>query len=125
LIVEEDLSFTPEKKQLESSIVISNYRENKVDLNTTTNTKSILVLLDNYYPGWNAYIDRKLTKVYRADYTFRAVVLPEGKHDVQLVYEPWSAKIGLFLSLGALFMILLFLLGAIKPQSRQENKTSV
>jgi hypothetical protein len=125
LIVEEDLAFTPEKRRLESSILISSYRENKVELNTTTNTKSILVLMDNYYPGWNAYIDGKPTKVYRADYTFRAVVLPEGKHVVQFVYEPWSAKIGLFLSLGALFMILLFLLGAIKPQSRQENKTSV
>jgi hypothetical protein len=124
-IVEENLSFTPEKMQLESSIVISNYEENKVELNTTTNTKSILILLDNYYPGWNAYIDGKPTKVFRADYTFRAIVLPEGKHVVQFIYEPLSAKIGSYISLAALFIILLFLLAAIKPQSRQENNTSV
>jgi hypothetical protein len=54
----------------------------------------ILLLNDQLYPGWNAYVDGKRTELWRGDYLFRAVYVKEGSHDVVFKYEPLSFYIG-------------------------------
>src|SRR5206468_12783778 len=41
-----------------------------------------LVLLDSYYPGWQAYVDGKRVEILRANYVFRAVEVQAGNHHV-------------------------------------------
>ena len=64
-----------------------------------------VLLLDNWYPGWEASVDSGsgLTRVpvVRADYAFRAVRLPVGKHHIHFRYRPLSFRIGLWLSIAA------------------------
>jgi len=55
---------------------------------------SLLVLSDTYYPGWKAFVDGKESKIYRADYTFRAIPVNAGAHQVEFVYDPISFKLG-------------------------------
>lgn len=66
----------------------------------------LLFVSDSYYPGWQAFVDGEETKIYRADYNFRAVVVPAGEHKVIFKYKPKSFKIGVYLSSGALILIL-------------------
>lgn len=73
---------------------------NRLVLQATAEEDSLLVLSDTYYPGWKAFVDGKKTKIYRANYTFRAIPLSAGPHRVEFVYDPLSFK------LGALFTIL-------------------
>jgi uncharacterized membrane protein YfhO len=73
---------------------------NHLVLQATSEEDSLLVLSDTYYPGWRAFVDGKKTKIYRADYTFRAIPISAGRHRVEFVYDPLSFK------LGALFTIL-------------------
>ncbi len=61
-----------------------------------------LVLTDSYYPGWQAYLDGKVVPVYRANYLFRAVRAPAGKHQVQFRYEPPLLELGLKVSVATL-----------------------
>ena len=88
------------------------YRPNQVQLQVKTQTSGLLFLSDNYYPGWRVLIDGKESKIYRADYTFRALVVPSGEHQVDFVYQPNSFKLGVkvsFLSLGlVIFLASLF-----------------
>ena len=58
---------------------IEKYKENSVLITASTSSNKLFMLSDNYYPGWRAYVDEKETKIYRANYTFRAIVLPKGK----------------------------------------------
>ncbi|HSA84182.1 MAG TPA: YfhO family protein [Patescibacteria group bacterium] len=110
VLVEKNIPYHSTKEQLTSTIRIETLAENSVTINTTTSTDSLLVLLDNYYPGWNAYIDGNQTPVYRANYTFRTIVLPKGEHTVIFRYQPDSAKIGLMISVGsAILLSILFL----------------
>jgi hypothetical protein len=85
------------------------YLPNEINIDVNTDTNKLLFLSDTYYPGWKAYVDEKETEIYRADYTFRAIVVPQGHHLIKFSYDPLSFKIGYiisFLSIGLLVIIL-------------------
>jgi len=77
-------------------VKISEYRGNKVEIQVASEGRGILVLTDAFYPGWQATVsskglsasgrDGQLTEIYRADYHFRAVVVPAGKHKIIFEY---------------------------------------
>jgi uncharacterized membrane protein YfhO len=58
-----------------------------------------LVLTDAAYPGWRATVDGAAAVVVTANSLFRAVRIPAGVHRVEFLYTPWSARLGLALSL--------------------------
>lgn len=109
LLLEERPWEVPEKKAGEEKVVIdqSSYFDNKVLIKTNVASGGFLFLSDNFYPGWRAFIDGQETKIYRADYTFRAVFLPKGEHTVKFIYDPQTFKIGLWLSLISLGVLIL------------------
>ena len=84
----EPLSRLPQKVQILSE------SNNRLDLQVNAEENSLLVLSDTYYPGWKALVDGKETKIYRADYAFRALPLNAGTHRVGFVYDPMSFKLG-------------------------------
>ncbi len=67
---------------------------NRLTLRVKTGENGFLVLSDTYYPGWKVYVDREERKIYRANYTCRAVPLRAGTHLVEFVYDPLSFKLG-------------------------------
>jgi hypothetical protein len=67
---------------------------NRLTLRVKTGEDGFLVLSDTYYPGWKVYADGEKKKIYRANYTFRAVPLHTGTHQVEFVYDPLSFKAG-------------------------------
>jgi hypothetical protein len=106
-----------EKPPLDPSVFLSpvqtsivSYQPNEVILNSVSGGTSILVLTDNYYQGWKAYIDTTSVPIYRANYTFRAVVVPSGHHIVRFTYQPQSFILGLYISVGVLAVVILGLL---------------
>ncbi len=70
----------------ENKVAILDYEENKVLIEVETSQSGILVLTDSFYPGWQAKIDGQGTQIYRADYNFRGVIVPEGNHQVTFEY---------------------------------------
>jgi hypothetical protein len=56
------------------------------------------VLLDSWYPGWEASVDGRPARVRRADYAFRAVELPAGRSVVRFDYRPRPLRRGLVLA---------------------------
>jgi len=78
---------------------IKEYKPNEILIEAELIKPGLLILSDAYYPGWKAYVDGKESKIYRANYMFRSIVLDKGKHEVRFVYDPLSFKIGAFISL--------------------------
>ena len=64
----------------------------------SASNNALLFFSDAYYPGWKAFVDGKETPLYRADYAFRAAVVPQGSHVVSFSYQPLSFKIGVWLT---------------------------
>lgn len=91
LILEESPLLKPEDSNVpKGSAEILSYTPNMVEVKVQTKSPALLFLSDNYYPGWKAYINGKETKIFRADYTFRAIVVPEGESAVLFKFKPGS-----------------------------------
>jgi len=95
---------------------------NKVIINTQTEKAQFLVIGDVYYPGWKAYIDGKPTKIFLADYAFRGVVVPAGKHTVVFKFRPIYLYAGYAMSLLVIsFLSLCFLRLCIRKISKNKD----
>ncbi len=64
------------------------YSRNRVALDVTTEAAGYLVLSDMFFPGWEAFLDGQPVPLLRADYAFRAVLVPAGTHQVTMVFHP-------------------------------------
>lgn len=99
----------PLSGQIEGSMVeILDYNPNKILIEANMTGNGFLVLSDTYYPGWNVYMDGERKKLYRTNYLFRGVFLPEGNHKVVFVYQPQSFMVGFVITITALTLIVLF-----------------
>ncbi|MEK7518272.1 MAG: YfhO family protein, partial [Patescibacteria group bacterium] len=94
------------KKQDEVSIV--DYRNNSITLSVNTDRPKILVLSETYYPGWKAYVDGQEKKILKANFAFRAIPLSAGQHEIEFIYDPWTFKIGLYITLATIISLLSF-----------------
>jgi hypothetical protein len=105
VILEKDPHLDTVGNDLQGHSEIEEYKNEKISIRATINKKSLLFLSDNYYPGWKAYVDGKETEMFRADYTFRAVVIPKGKHTIVFVYRPLSIIMGIMGSIVGFFIL--------------------
>jgi hypothetical protein len=90
---------------------VTRHEPNRIEVKTLSTAPAILVLSENHYPGWRAYVDGQSVEVMRVDYNLRGVVVPAGNHLVKLVYRPKSVLLGLAISLLALTLLLLWATG--------------
>lgn len=92
-----------------SSVRIDEYSPNQVRLSVDTDRPGFVFLSDNYFPGWEARLNGKKTKILRSWITFRAVEVPAGKSSVTFSYRPLFLWAAVFSSAGiALGWILLY-----------------
>ncbi len=78
---------------------VTSYEANRVEVSAEANAAGVLVLADNHYPGWRAYVDGRAVETLRVNYNLRGVALPAGRHNVTFVYRPKSVLLGLLVSL--------------------------
>jgi hypothetical protein len=81
------------------SAEVVRYEPNRVEVKTRAGAASILVLSENHYPGWRAYLDGRPVGVLRVNYNQRGVRVPAGEHEVLFVYRPKSVIVGAAVSL--------------------------
>ena len=70
-----------------------------------------LMVSETWYPGWVATVDGTKTDIKRANYLFRAIYIPSGEHEIEMVYKPRWFYFGLALSMlsGMIFTLFVFL----------------
>ena len=82
----------------DSSVQVVSRQPERIVLEADLVANGLLVLSEVYYPGWRARVDGEETRLYRANYTLRAVALTPGSHRVEMIFDPLSVKAGLGLS---------------------------
>jgi len=95
----------PNEQEIPSDqIVLVEYRPERVLINVSTDTPGYLLLADTWYPGWKVWVDGQLSTIHRADYLFRAVEIPAGRHHVLFEYFPASVVNGALISALAIII---------------------
>jgi hypothetical protein len=98
------------QKKIVDKVKIIRYNTNLISLQANTGEPKFLFMSETYYPGWKAYIDGERAHIYRANYAFRAVFLKPGEHKVEFVYDPWTFKVGLTISIITMIGVIVLLI---------------
>jgi hypothetical protein len=99
---------------------VTEYGDNHVQLETSSETAGLLMLSEVYYPAWKAYVDGRPAPVHIADGLLRSVAVPAGDHTVDLRYESWTLMVGVSISLVAYAtLVLLAVIGGVRYLRRK------
>ena len=86
-VVVEGFSYSDNKEWPEGKVNIKQYTSNKVIIETYNEREGFLIVNDSYYPTWKArMINQSGTtelKIYKTNMSFRGVVIPKGRHQVE------------------------------------------
>lgn len=102
---------------------ITNYSDEKLELDVNATGNNFLVFATTYMPvGWKAYIDNNEAPIMKTNHTFMGIIVPQGKHKVRFVYAPVNFFIGKYVSLILnIFLIGGLILVLIKKRKEQNN----
>lgn len=73
-------------------------RGNKVRGQVSCDGETYIIMNQNYYPGWKAYIDGIKVDIELVDSLLCGVKVPQGEHEVCFSFESTSFKIGALIS---------------------------
>ena len=97
---------------------IARYEPERVVVRARSAGAGLLVLGDNYFPGWKAEVDGRSVPIERVDYLFRGVRIGPGAHTVVFRYQPLSWRIGWIVSLVALAGLALAIVVGVRRRRR-------
>jgi uncharacterized membrane protein YfhO len=100
---------------------IRSHQSQDVQIEASLDRSGILVLNDTSYPGWTATVDGRPAAWTNANYLFRGVLLPPGKHAVRFRYRPKSFSTGVSISAA---MLGLLAIGFAIPKGREKQAYS-
>ena len=75
-------------------------KPNEIRIALDSHTAGLLVLTDPWYPGWVCRVDGNEVPIWKADYAFRGVMVPEGSREVVFHFEPQIVSTGKWISLA-------------------------
>jgi hypothetical protein len=92
---------------------ITRYEPREIRASVDSPGNSLLVMSEIYYDaGWRAWIDGQAAPIHRVDYLLRGVVVPSGRHELRMRFDPASFRNGAYVSLGSYGLIALILAGS-------------
>lgn len=97
---------------------ITTYLPNEVTIRTDSAVPKLLFLSDAYHPGWVVTVDGRKETLLKADFDFRAVALPAGRHLVRFQYMPRSFLYGVWVFVGSLIVLIILEIRRHGPRLR-------
>jgi hypothetical protein len=96
---------------------VVSYKPNQLIIETNSDQQTVLVISEIHYPGWVATLDGAKTPIHQTDFLLRGVVVPAGKHRVEMSYRAPQARNGAIISL-----LTLGLIGWVALRARRQSR---
>jgi hypothetical protein len=112
-----DDAWRPGRPFQSASVSTPRWTNNEVALEAELDGDGLLVLTDQAFPGWKAYVDGERAPLVTANAIFRGVPLGPGKHQVLFRYAPWTLRVGAWISAAALAVVLGLLAWGLWPRA--------
>jgi hypothetical protein len=90
----------------EDAIAFHIVRATSYKLNVDMRCKRMVMVGNNYFPGWIVKVDGKETRMYEVDRALQGFAVPGGKHAVEVTYRPTSVYAGAAISIAGLLGLL-------------------
>lgn len=98
---------------------IDYFSPNKISISVSSAQPQILVLLQNNYNNWHAYVNGKECKIKTANHTLISVLIPGGKNNVIFEYKPKSVIACFCISIFSLIITLLYFIFSLLRKERK------
>ena len=92
-----------------------------IDLASPAPAGAVLVVSENYFPGWQASVDGRAAPVYRANFNLLGVPLPAGARTVQLTFHDPAYSTGKLLTVIALVASLVLLVAGVARERMRRS----
>lgn len=103
-------------------IEMKSYKPNELVYEFESSADELVVFSEIWTSdGWKMTVDGKEHKILRADYMMRAALIPAGKHEIVMRYEPGVWKVGNAISFVTSLIILLALVAAVAFAFKQKK----
>jgi hypothetical protein len=79
----------------------------EVTVNSPSNTGGLLVIRQNDYPGWRAWVDEERVEILIVNLTYQGLFLKDGTHEVKMQFIPKFFYVEIALSTMSVLMIFL------------------
>jgi uncharacterized membrane protein YfhO len=89
----------------DGEVKLESYDNEELELTVRTDRPALLYLAETFHPYWQAEIDGKPARIYRANLAMRAVFVPAGEHKLMMRYRSLPYERGKLLSLVALIFL--------------------
>jgi len=114
-----DDPWRPARPFTRSTVGTPSFTNNTVTLDVELDGDGLLVVTEQSFPGWQAWVDGERAPLWTANMIFRGVPLSAGAHRVVLRYRPMSIVLGGALSLASAAGVLV--LGFLAARARRER----
>ena len=117
--------FSPTPADSASTIYLTDYDSDFVTYAVDAKKDELALFSEVYYPkGWQITIDGEPAEMLRANYTMRALPIPEGVHTVEFKFEPKSIKVTDSIAYASILIMLLAGLYLIFRTVRDKKKSA-
>jgi hypothetical protein len=116
---------SPSEGEGAESVRAAHYSANRVELEVQANAPGWVVLVDTWYPGWEATLDGQPVAIEKAFYAYRAVKVDRGKQTIVMQFRPSAWVLGRLLSLLTLAGVVVGLVGLLVIARRRTRQKAV
>jgi hypothetical protein len=93
-------------------VTVTDFGIHNLSLDVTATGNNLLFISEVYYPaGWKAFIDEIETSIYKTNYLWRSIIVPQGHHKIEMRFEPQSFKAGFTISIVLNILLVGILIG--------------
>ncbi|MCA9893404.1 MAG: YfhO family protein [Anaerolineae bacterium] len=108
IILLDDVGLELEEAKPTGTADVTIYEPEHIEVDISADENAILSLAQIDYPGWEATLDDEPIEIRRAYGALMAFEIPAGTHQLELVYNPASYRIGAIISQVTWVLVLLF-----------------
>ncbi len=102
---------------------ITKFSIQQIEYDVNASGNNFLALNEMYYPkDWKCYIDGNETEIFKTNYIQRGIIVPKGKHKVEMKYESDTYNTSKNISFAANLIILAVLGAGIGGYYFKKNK---
>lgn len=85
------------------------YENARVVIRATARQRGLLILGDQFHPGWQVSVDGTPAEVLRVNHILRGVILPSSEHEVEFRFAPAALQTGAGVTAAGLMLVVLTL----------------